>query len=483
MVTACRNQMEYRLLLSLAEKISSKVADRWQELRQRQWLWGRLCHLLGPRNNGALPKRGPNTQLKRVCELQCVLLEGQDMCHHILHVDLIEAEGGSTSSAGHPIDFADSFATHSACRILQGVILNGQVSECCFWSGIHHMLEGISEIMSTSLTKSASNGTEKSLSPAEEQEKEEVAHEAETGKIYRSNYLDKHGRPVLVMRPACQNTKSTKGQIRYLVYCMENAILNLPAGQEQMVWLIDFQGFNMSHISVKVARRRPMFYKTITQKDLVWQSYIIHPNFSNLSGRLLGPTFPFRQLLTTGDRCQVRTLVDVVDALPLFYMLLVGAYKNLLLQVVKPFLEPKTYRKVKFVYSDDVNTKKIMEDLFDMDKLESSFGGNDQIGFNINDYAARMREDDKRMPLVWTRETALVDPEPTPDPIFDTIHSELDSEECGIEQADNTSSHENNSEQQSPKSSLAEENLNGNDLEAGDGKGTANLMQGLSGAQ
>lgn len=33
---------------------------------------------------------------------------------------------------------------------------------------------------------------------------DDVASEAETGKIYRSNYKDKHGRPVLVMRPRCQ---------------------------------------------------------------------------------------------------------------------------------------------------------------------------------------------------------------------------------------------------------------------------------------
>lgn len=33
---------------------------------------------------------------------------------------------------------------------------------------------------------------------------EDVAHEAETGKIYRSNYIDKHGRTVLVMRPSRQ---------------------------------------------------------------------------------------------------------------------------------------------------------------------------------------------------------------------------------------------------------------------------------------
>lgn len=35
---------------------------------------------------------------------------------------------------------------------------------------------------------------------------------------------------------------------------MENAILNLPPGQDQMVWLIDYEGFNLSHISVKVTK-------------------------------------------------------------------------------------------------------------------------------------------------------------------------------------------------------------------------------------
>lgn len=35
---------------------------------------------------------------------------------------------------------------------------------------------------------------------------------------------------------------------------MENAILDLPPDQEQMIWLIDFHGFNLSHISIKVTR-------------------------------------------------------------------------------------------------------------------------------------------------------------------------------------------------------------------------------------
>lgn len=33
---------------------------------------------------------------------------------------------------------------------------------------------------------------------------DDIASEAETGKIYRSEYKDKHGRTVLVMRPRCQ---------------------------------------------------------------------------------------------------------------------------------------------------------------------------------------------------------------------------------------------------------------------------------------
>lgn len=41
--------------------------------------------------------------------------------------------------------------------------------------------------------------------------------------------------------------------MRYFVYCLENAILNLPPHQEEVVWLVDFDGFNLSNISFKVA--------------------------------------------------------------------------------------------------------------------------------------------------------------------------------------------------------------------------------------
>lgn len=52
-----------------------------------------------------------------------------------------------------------------------------------------------------------------------------------------------------------QNTTSPEGNIRHLVYLIENAILNLPEGQEQMSWLIDFNGWSFNtNIPISTAR-------------------------------------------------------------------------------------------------------------------------------------------------------------------------------------------------------------------------------------
>ncbi|KAK1317974.1 hypothetical protein QJS10_CPA05g00630 [Acorus calamus] len=178
---------------------------------------------------------------------------------------------------------------------------------------------------------------------------EEIAHEAETGKIYRAKYLDKHGRTVLVMRPGFQNTNSMRGQIRYLVYCLEKAILNMAPDQEQMVWFIDFQGWNSACVSLKVARE---------------------------TAHVLQDHYP--------ERLGLAILYNPPKIFEAFFA------------VVKPFLEPKTYKKVKFVYSDDKESQKIMEEHFNMDKLESSLGGHNPDGFNYVEYGERMRQDDAK---------------------------------------------------------------------------------------
>ncbi|PQM43051.1 random slug protein 5-like isoform X1 [Prunus yedoensis var. nudiflora] len=146
---------------------------------------------------------------------------------------------------------------------------------------------------------------------------ENIAPEAETGKIYRANYFDKCGRAILIMRPGFQNTNAVNGQII---------------------------------ISLKVTRE--------TAKVL--QNH--YPERLGL-GILYNPPKIFESFWT----------------------------------MVKPFLEPKTYKKMKFVYSDNPQSQKIMEDLFHMDKLESAFGGKNSCGFDYQAYAQRMREDDKKM--------------------------------------------------------------------------------------
>ncbi|PON55734.1 CRAL-TRIO lipid binding domain containing protein [Trema orientale] len=179
---------------------------------------------------------------------------------------------------------------------------------------------------------------------------EDIAHEAETGKIYRANYFDKYGRVVLIMRPGFQNTNAVSGQIRYLVYCMENAIMNLNPDQEQMIWLVDFQKWNSSSISLKLTRE---------------------------TAHILQNHYP--------ERLGFGILYNPPKIFESFW------------KMVKPFIEPKTFKKVKFVYSNNPQSQKIMEELFDMDKLECTFGGRKSLGFEYEAHAERMKEDDKRM--------------------------------------------------------------------------------------
>ncbi|MCO5552855.1 hypothetical protein L7F22_006373 [Adiantum nelumboides] len=179
---------------------------------------------------------------------------------------------------------------------------------------------------------------------------DEIAKEAETGKIYRANFRDRDERTVLVMRPGVENTSQLDGQIRYLVYCMENAIMNLPADQEQMVWLVDFEGWNMSMVPLRTARE---------------------------TAHVLQNHYP--------ERLAYAILYNPPKVFEMFW------------NVVRPFLDPDTQKKVKFVYSRDEDSKRLMESLFDLDKLECAFGGRNTCRFNTDEYATIMRGDDTKL--------------------------------------------------------------------------------------
>jgi hypothetical protein len=70
-----------------------------------------------------------------------------------------------------------------------------------------------------------------------------------------------------------------------------------------------------------------------------------------------------------------------------------------LVQIVKPFLDPKTFRKVKFVYSKNAESMKILSELFDEDTLKGTFDNPND--YNHEQYSKLMQEDDLKSSLHW----------------------------------------------------------------------------------
>lgn len=59
------------------------------------------------------------------------------------------------------------------------------------------------------------------------------------------------------------------------------------------------------------------------------------------------------------------------------------------------FIEPELEKKVKFVYTDNPESQRTMADMFDMEKLESAFGGRNASGIDVAKYSERMRTGDR----------------------------------------------------------------------------------------
>ncbi|XP_052200707.1 uncharacterized protein LOC127807112 [Diospyros lotus] len=183
----------------------------------------------------------------------------------------------------------------------------------------------------------------------------EIAVEGETGKVFRANFRDRHGRTVLILRPALQNTNSIDNQIRHLVYLLENAILNLPEGQEQMAWLIDFSGWSLNtSVPIKSAR------ETVN---------------------ILQNHYP--------ERLAVAFLYSPPKIFEAFW------------KIVKYFLDSKTFQKVKFVYPMNKDSVELMRSYFDVDNLPTEFGGKATLTYNHEEFSRLMTEDDERTASFW----------------------------------------------------------------------------------
>lgn len=194
----------------------------------------------------------------------------------------------------------------------------------------------------------------------------EVANEGETGKVYRANFHDRHGRTVLILRPGKQNTTGADNQIRHLVYLIENAILNLPEDQEQMSWLIDFTGWSLTmNVSIRTARD---------------------------TANILQNHYP--------ERLAVAFLYNPPRIFEAFW------------KIVKYFLDPKTFQKVKFVYPKNKDSVELMTSFFDVDNLPAEFGGKAKLHYDHEEFSRMMAEDDVKGAKVWGLDNNKLKPEP-----------------------------------------------------------------------
>ncbi|CAM0957278.1 unnamed protein product [Alopecurus aequalis] len=180
---------------------------------------------------------------------------------------------------------------------------------------------------------------------------EDIAEmEDEARRTHVADYLDKNGRSVLVSNVPMKPKVSMKEQIKHLVYLLEYFAVNSADEQDDyVVWLTDFRGWSIASTP----------FSTTRETIHIIQNY--YPG-------LIAIAIPF----------------DPPRIFESFW------------KIAKNFIQPGMKEKVKFVYAGKPESMKIIEDLFDLDTLESSFGGRStSTAFDINKYAEKMRRADK----------------------------------------------------------------------------------------
>lgn len=180
----------------------------------------------------------------------------------------------------------------------------------------------------------------------------EVEDEARTGKNYLNGF-DMHGRPVIYLRNYRQNTSNYRNQIRFLVFNLERAIAFMPPRVEKLTLLFDFSKYS--------ARNAPPM------------------NVSKYTLHLLAAHFP--------ERCAAIYACEAPWYFWVFY------------KVIKPWINPVTQQKIRFVQVASQLSVKADQDSdksgnmwvnllnhIDTEYLESTFGGKLDFDYNHEIY-------------------------------------------------------------------------------------------------
>ncbi|KAM0868267.1 hypothetical protein ACQ4PT_041399 [Festuca glaucescens] len=220
---------------------------------------------------------------------------------------------------------------------------------------------------------------------------EDIAEmEDEAKRTHVADYLDKNGRSVLVSNVPMKSKASFKDQIKHLVYLLEYFATNSANEQDDyVVWLTDFRGWSISSTPFSITRESmhiiQNYYPGLIAVAIPFDPPRIFESFwkvykdSTLCCSLHTNFFPVIMRISNVS-CS-----DFIISSHFLY-----------LQIAKKFIQQHMKEKVKFVYASNAESMKIIEDLFDLDTLEPSFGGRSTTtSFDINKYAERMRRADK----------------------------------------------------------------------------------------
>ncbi|XP_006654182.1 phosphatidylinositol transfer protein 3-like [Oryza brachyantha] len=173
--------------------------------------------------------------------------------------------------------------------------------------------------------------------------------EYEARRTYIADYHDKNGRTVIISKPAMKSKSSTKDQIKLLVYNLEMLAMHSENEQDEcVVWLTDFHGWVLTSTPL------PMFRET---------THIVQTYYPGLMARAIVSNPP-----------------RIFES---FW------------KVVRHFIDPKMKDKVKFVYTNNPESHKMVADMFDLDKLETAFGGRSTVPLDMDKYAERMKQCDQ----------------------------------------------------------------------------------------
>ncbi|KAI8873234.1 CRAL/TRIO domain-containing protein, partial [Ramicandelaber brevisporus] len=171
----------------------------------------------------------------------------------------------------------------------------------------------------------------------------DVEKECLTGKIYLNGF-DMAGRPIVYMKPVRENSNSQEGNVRNVVYQLEQAIRVMPTGVEKICLVIDFTNNPISK-SVSLGTAKQIV-------DILSKHYV--------------------------ERLGVSFIYNAPWYFTAFY------------STVSPWLDPVTKAKIRFI--DQKKQIKALKAYEEADVLETSVGGKFDFDYKHEVYWARVSE-------------------------------------------------------------------------------------------